>query len=73
MNRYKIRYIVDYIRSKGPLPRDQTGSILGWDDLLAWYDLKGRLTHAEEILLMEELGQIVDAELFVERLRLAGR
>jgi hypothetical protein len=73
MNRYKIRYIVEYIRSRGPLPRDETGSILDWDDLLAWYDLEGRLTRNEQILLIQELAEIVEAERFIEQLRLGGR
>ena len=73
MQGYKIRCIVDFIRSKGPLPRDETGSILSGDDLLAWYGLRDRLTPREQVLLLQELWLLAEAETFIEQLRLASR
>ena len=70
MNSYKIRYILEFIRSKGRLPRDPMGNMLGLDDLLAWYGVAGRLTVLEEQQLKRELVAMVEAELFMERLRL---
>ncbi|HOW71917.1 MAG TPA: hypothetical protein PKY77_15060 [Phycisphaerae bacterium] len=73
MNGYKIRYVVEFIRRNGPLPRDRTGSILNADDLLAWYGLKERLTLEEQRLLKKELDAMAEAEVFMEQLRIDGR
>lgn len=73
MNGYKIRYIVEFIRRSGPLPRDVTGSVLSSDDLLAWYGLKERLTLDEQAFVKKELNAMAEAEVFVEQLRLGGR
>ena len=69
MNPYKLRAILDMIRKQGPLPKDQFDRILGPDDLLVWFDLKGRLDSGEEIIIKRELVLMTEAEVFMELLR----
>ena len=73
MNGYKIRYILEFIRRKGRLPRDVMGNVLGPDDLLAWYGLAERLTQLEREYVKRELEAMVEAEMFIEQLGLEGR
>lgn len=68
MNGYKIRYILEFIRRKGGLPRDPMGDLLSPDDLLAWYGLDRDLTFEERAQLKRELAAMAEAELFIERL-----
>ena len=70
MNQHKLRAIVDFVKARGPLPRDQFGEILDAEDLLAWFGLAGMLTSEERVCVMRELAMVRDAQAFVERLRL---
>ena len=73
MNRYKIRSILDFIRSQGRLPTDERGVILDQDDILAWYGLDKLLTVEEERLVKQELLAMIEAQAFMERLQLEHR
>lgn len=73
MNRYKIRSILDFIRSQGRLPTDERGVILDHDDILVWYGLDKLLTVEEEQLVKQELLAMIEAQAFMERLRLEQR
>ena len=69
MNIYKLRKIIDLIRSHGELPTDQFGQILSVDDLMGWFGLSECLTRTEQICIRKELSAMVDAELAIERLK----
>ncbi len=68
-NVYKLRKIVDWIRSQGKLPRDEFGQVLSIDDLMGWFGLTEYLTRAEQLAVRKELTAMVEAELAVERLK----
>jgi hypothetical protein len=69
MNIYKLRKLVDWIRSQGRLPTDEFGQILPVDDLMDWFGLSDCLTRHEQLCIKKELAAMVEAELSVERLR----
>ena len=74
MNVYKLRKIVDWIRSQGKLPTDQFGQILSVDDLMGWFGLSDCLTIDEQLYIERELNGIIEAESTVaelEQLRLS--
>ena len=71
MNRYKVRDIVDLIRSRGKLPTDQFGQILPVDDLLAWFGLDECLSRYEQRCVKQELAALAEAQLAVEIIRMA--
>ena len=70
MNWYKIRSILDFIRRQGRLPTDERGIILNQDDILAWFGLDNLLTVEEQQQVKRELLAMIEAQAFVERLRL---
>jgi hypothetical protein len=71
MNRYKVRDIVDLIRSKGKLPTDPLGQILPVDDLLAWFGLDEGLAPDEHRQVRQELALMAESQDELEKLRLA--
>ena len=71
MNRYKVRDIVDLIRSRGKLPTDQFGQILPVDDLLAWFGLSECLPPDERRCIREELAAMAESQVEIEELRLS--
>ena len=73
MNRYKIRSILNFIRSQGRLPTDERGVILDQDEILVWYGLGELLTVEEERVVRQELLAMIEAQAFMERLRLEQR
>ena len=73
MNRYKIRSILDFIRNQGRLPADERGVILDQDDILAWFGLDNLLNPAEQRQVKQELLAMIEAQAFMERLRLEQR
>ena len=70
MNRYKVRDIVDLIRSKGKLPADQFDQILPVDDLLAWFGVDEGLAADEHQYVRRELAEMAESQEELERLRL---
>jgi len=71
MNRYKVRDIVDLIRSKGKLPTDPFGQILPVDDLLVWFGLDAGLAPDEYQCVRQELALMAESQDELEKLRLA--
>ena len=71
MNVYKVRSIIELIRSQGKLPTDAYGQVLSLDDLMGWFGLTERLTPGEQLYVRKELAAMVEAELAVERLKQA--
>ena len=71
MNRHKIWNIVDFIRRQGKLPTDQFGQILPVDDLLAWFGLDEYLSPHERRCIKQELAELAEAQLAVEKIRMA--
>ena len=71
MNRHKIWNIVDFIRRQGKLPTDQFGQILPVDDLLAWFGLDECLSCSEQRRIKQELAELAEAQLAVEKIRMA--
>lgn len=67
-NVYKLRRIVDWIRSQGRLPTDEFGQILSVDDLMGWFGLNECLTVDEQRYIERELKGIIEAESTVLRL-----
>jgi len=71
MNKYKMRNIVDFIRRQGKLPTDPFGQILPVDDLLAWFGLDEYLSRYEQSCVKQELAALAEAQLTVEKIRMA--
>ena len=71
MNIYKIRKIIEMIRGRGKLPTDAYGQVLSVDDLMGWFGLNECLTLGEQLYVSKELAAMVEAELSLEKLRLA--
>jgi len=67
-NVYKLRKIVDWIRSQGRLPTDQFGQILSVDDLMGWFGLNECLTIDEQLYIEGELKGMIEAESTVAQL-----
>ena len=75
MNVYKLRKIIDWIRSQGRLPTDQFDQILPVYDLMGWFGLSDCLTIDEQLYIEEELKGMIEAESAVaqlEQLRLSA-
>ena len=68
-NIYKLRKIMDWIRSQGKLPTDEFGQILPVDDLMGWLGLSECLTMDEQLYIKRELKAIIEAELAVEKIK----
>ena len=69
MNIYKLRGIMDRVRSKGPLPTDRWGRVLELQDLLVWYGLDQVLSAEEQDVIKWELQALIDAEEMMDQLR----
>ncbi len=69
MNVYKLRKIIDWVRSQGKLPTDQFGQILPVNDLMGWFGLSDCLTIEEQPYIERELNGIIEAELAVEKIK----
>ena len=69
MNVYKLRKIMDWVRSQGRLPADQFDQILSVNDLMGWFGLSDCLTIDEQLYIERELKGIIEAELAVERIK----
>ena len=67
-NVYKLRKIVDWIRSQGRLPTDQFGQILPVYDLMGWFGLSDCLTIDEQLYIERELKGIIEADSTVAQL-----
>jgi len=67
-NVYKLRRIVDWIRSQGKLPTDQFGQILSVDELMGWFGFSDCLTVDEQLYIERELKGIIEAESTVAQL-----
>ena len=69
MNVYKLRKIIDWVRSQGKLPTDQFGQILPVYDLMGWFGLSDCLTIDEQLYIERELKGIIEADLAVEKMK----
>ena len=69
VNQYKIRYVLDFIRRQGKLPKDAYGQILCASDLLAWFRLEECLNREELLYIENELFGMVAAEKALEKLK----
>ena len=69
MNVYKLRKIIDWVRSQGKLPTDQFDQILPVYDLMGWFGLSDCLTIDEQLYIERELKGIIEAELAVEKMK----
>jgi hypothetical protein len=70
-NIYKLRKVMDWIRSQGQLPTDEFGQILSVDDLMGWFGLRDCLTPGEQLQIEQELKGLIEAQVAVERMKLA--
>ena len=71
MNRHKIWNIVNFIRRQGKLPTDQFGQILPVNDMLVWFGLDECLSRYEQECVKQELAALAEAQLAVEKIRMA--
>jgi len=71
MNVYKVRKIIEWIRTQGKLPKDAYGQVLSVDDLMGWFGLNGRLTGGEQLYIRKELAAMIEAELALEEIKLS--
>jgi len=72
MNWYKQQQVSEFIRSRGGLPVDGTGRTLSADEVLAWFGLDEVLTVHEQMQWKEAISAMIEAEAFLERLRLTS-
>lgn len=70
MNPYKKKEIIEHIRRRGRLPTDRFGNVLSPDDLLVLFDLDSILNAEEQNEVKRELEAMIDAEGFMDELRL---
>ena len=70
MNPYKKQEILQHIRRRGRLPTDRFGNVLSPDDLLILFDLDSILSAEEQNEVKRELEGLIDAEGFMDELRL---
>lgn len=63
----KIYEIAKHIRTKGKLPTDRWGQILGVEDLMVWFGLNERLNEQEQDLMKIELAVMIETEGFIEQ------
>ena len=71
MNVYKVRKIIEWIRTQGKLPKDAYGQVLSVDDLMGWFGLNGCLTGDEQLYIRNELAAMIEAELALEEIKLS--
>ena len=69
MNPYKIRTIVDHIRSQGGLPTDEFGNILPADDPMALFGLNDLLKPDEQERMKAEFEMMAEARLLDDHLK----
>ena len=70
MNGYKLRAVIDFVRSHGRLPCDQWDNTLSPDDLLVWFGLERLGLSAEEQRIVKgELRALAEAEALMDLLR----
>ena len=72
MNIYKLRKIIEHIKSQGKFPTDTFGEILSVDELLLWYGLDTCLTIQEQRDIKKELAQLVEIKTCIDRLKLVS-
>lgn len=71
MNWHKIRNVVNYIKKKG-MPTDPYGQLLSADEMVDWYDLRGRLNDSEIRQIKKELTSMIEAEVLMIKLQTEG-
>jgi hypothetical protein len=69
MNTYKLRDIVGYIRSFGKLPADAYGQRLSVERMMEWFGLAESLTVSEQQKVEIELALMIEAELYIEKVK----
>jgi hypothetical protein len=72
MNPYKIRAIIDHVRSHGGLPTDQFSNILEPDEVLAWFGLNQLLCPEEQRVVRTEIRLLAEAQLLAGQLKLGS-
>ena len=70
MNPYKLRGIVQFLRTEAAGLQGPSGAKVGVDEILACFGLHKRLTREELLVVERELIAIAEAEAFVGELRL---
>ena len=70
MNIYKLRRILEHIKSQGKFPTDMFGEILSIDELVLWYGLDKQLTAEEQREVKKELAQLVETEKCIDMLKM---
>ena len=70
MNIYKLKRILEHIKSQGKFPTDMFGEILSIDELIVWYGLDKQLTTEEQREVKKELAQLVEIETCIDMLKM---
>lgn len=71
MNIHKLRDIISHIQSYGDLPTDVYGQRLSVNELMDWFGLTENLTASEQREVKRELSLLIEAEVYIERLKQA--
>ncbi|HBG27626.1 MAG: hypothetical protein A2Y10_15690 [Planctomycetes bacterium GWF2_41_51] len=69
MDTYKLKNVVDYIRSFGKLPTDAYGQMLSVERMMEWFGLAESLTVSELQKVEIELALMIEAELYIEKVK----
>ena len=69
MNTYKLKDIMNYIRSFGKLPTDPYGQMLSVERMMEWFGLAESLTVSEQQKVEIELALMIEAELYIEKVK----
>ena len=66
VNKHIISQVLRDIRAKGKLPEDDYGNVLAADDLVGWFELKGKLTADELKIIRRELELMARAQFILD-------
>ena len=70
MNRYKVRGVVEFLKVEAAKLHESFDVVSNVDDLMACFDLITLLSREELVVVRRELLDIVEAETFLDRLRM---
>ena len=69
MNPYKLRAIIEFVRSQGKLPTDRWGCVLSPDDLIVWFGLERVLLPKEQEVVKYALHAMSEIEAALDQIR----
>ena len=69
MDGYRLRVVLDFVRSRGRLPHDRWGNTLSPDDLLVWFGHERVLSPKEQEAVKYALHAMSEIETALDQIR----